>query len=299
MSRAGLGFALLLCASAAVPHCVLSADSCPDGTASAVPVKDGRPPVIDGSLDDWDLSGGVSVWIADELADRQHCRVSFMYDDDNFYVAARMALMDHELRNDCRPLDKYWFGDNICLHYCTDRSLPFPLPGKFAADGGPSPLYARNRKVGSVTLWRDTRGGNDWMLVLPGPNFDCGTVTNPPGSAVKIVGKGHEATFEARIPWRALGVESGRNPFSPGETMTSELDVHWHPGTDGYSAAAIYRNDPGPFTILIPLRVREEQLRDDIFGRLLPKLESSVRNHEEERSLDLRFKDRIIAKKRG
>lgn len=61
----------------------------------------------------------------------------------------------------------------------------------------------------------------------------------------------------------------------------------------------LYRNDPGAFTILIPLRVREEQLREDIFGRLLPKLEISVRNHEEERSLDLRFKDRIIAKKRG
>ena len=60
-----------------------------------------------------------------------------------------------------------------------------------------------------------------------------------------------------------------------------------------------YKNDPGAFTILIPLRVREEQLRDDIFGRLLPKLESTIRNHEDERSLDLRFKDRIIAKKRG
>ena len=61
----------------------------------------------------------------------------------------------------------------------------------------------------------------------------------------------------------------------------------------------LYRNDPGAFTVLIPLRVREEQLRDDIFGRLLPKLESTIRNHEDERSLDLRFKDRIIAKKRG
>ena len=61
----------------------------------------------------------------------------------------------------------------------------------------------------------------------------------------------------------------------------------------------LYRNDPDAFSVLIPLRVREEQLRDDIFGRLLPKLESSVRNHEAERSLDLRFKDRIIAKKRG
>ena len=61
----------------------------------------------------------------------------------------------------------------------------------------------------------------------------------------------------------------------------------------------LYKNDPGAFTILIPLRVREEQLRDDIFGRLLPKLESTIRNREDERSLDLRFKDRIIAKKRG
>jgi len=247
MSRVGMGFALLLCASAAVPHCVLSADSCPDGTASAVPVKDGRPPVIDGSLDDWDLSGGVSVWIADELADRQHCCVSFMYDDDNFYVAARMALMDHELRNDCRPLDKYWFGDNIRLHYCTDRSMPFPLPNKFDEKGGPAPLYARNRKVGSVTLWRDTRHGDDWMLVLPGANFDCGTVTNPAGSAVKVVGKDRHAVIEARVPWRALGVEDGKNPFAPGEMMTAELDVHWYPGTDGYSAAAIYRVDPGTF----------------------------------------------------
>ena len=61
----------------------------------------------------------------------------------------------------------------------------------------------------------------------------------------------------------------------------------------------LYKNDPDAFTILIPLRVREEQLRDDIFGRLLPKLESTIRNHEDERSLDLRFKDRIIAKKRN
>jgi len=61
----------------------------------------------------------------------------------------------------------------------------------------------------------------------------------------------------------------------------------------------LYKNDPGIFTIQIPLRVREELLREDIFGRLLPKLETAVRNHEDERCLDLRFKDRIIAKKRN
>lgn len=58
-----------------------------------------------------------------------------------------------------------------------------------------------------------------------------------------------------------------------------------------------YKNDPGRFAALLPPQVREDQLRDDIFGRLIPKLDEAVRNHEEERSLDLRFKDRIIAKK--
>ena len=75
-------FAGVVCVAIAVPNCALAADTCPDGVATAVPVKDGRPPVIDGKLDDWDLSGGVSVWIADELADRQHCRASFMYGAD-------------------------------------------------------------------------------------------------------------------------------------------------------------------------------------------------------------------------
>jgi len=61
----------------------------------------------------------------------------------------------------------------------------------------------------------------------------------------------------------------------------------------------LYKNDPDLFTVQIPLRVREEVLREDVFGRLLPKLETAVRNHEDERCLDLRFKDRIIAKKRN
>lgn len=58
-----------------------------------------------------------------------------------------------------------------------------------------------------------------------------------------------------------------------------------------------YKNAPRVFTILLPLYVDSEQLHDDIFGRLLPKLDSSVRNREEEDILDLRFKDRVIAKK--
>ena len=116
----------------------------------------------------------------------------------------------------------------------------------------------------------------------------------------------------------AVRVSQDAEPFKRGEILTDSsirtvldflrltrlefTDVHpklIYISQDFIQCDLLYRNDPGAFTILIPLRVREEQLRDDIFGRLLPKLDSTIRNHEEERSLDLRFKDRIIAKKRG
>jgi len=116
----------------------------------------------------------------------------------------------------------------------------------------------------------------------------------------------------------AVRVSQEAEPFRRGEVLSDSsirtvldfirltrlefTDVHpkyIYIAPDFIQCDLLYKNDPGAFTILIPLRVREEQLRDDIFGRLLPKLESTIRNHEDERSLDLRFKDRIIAKKRG
>jgi hypothetical protein len=66
---------------------------------------------------------------------------------------------------------------------------------------------------------------------------------------------------------------------------------------DSLQCRLLYKNSPRVFNVLLPLRLDEVQLHDDIFGRLLPKLESSIRNREEEDILDLRFKDRIIAKK--
>ena len=62
----------------------------------------------------------------------------------------------------------------------------------------------------------------------------------------------------------------------------------------------LYKNDKAPFSVLVPIQNRsnEASFQDDIFGRLIPKLEESVRNHDDERILDLRFANRIVVKKR-
>lgn len=49
-----------------------------------------------------------------------------------------------------------------------------------------------------------------------------------------------------------------------------------------------YKGDPRRFTVILPAQLSEKQLRDDIFGRLIPKLDEACRNNEAERSLDLR-----------
>ena len=114
----------------------------------------------------------------------------------------------------------------------------------------------------------------------------------------------------------AVRASGGDAPFKRGEVLTESpirttldfirlirlefTDVHLksvYVAQDSIQCRLLYKNADRIFTVLIPLRIREEQLRADIFGRLIPKLESSIRNREEEDILDLRFKDRIIAKK--
>lgn len=227
------------------------ATTCTDGIAHAVPVKDGKPPVIDAKLDDWDVSGEEAAWVSDELADKQNCRIAFMYDDAALYIAVRMGLYDHEPTNLNRPEDRYWYGDLVQLRLSTDKSLAYPLPNKFAGPKRkPSPLYTGNEKVTCVNLWRETRTGADYLLITPGANFDCPHKLNPPGSAMKTATTERDIVMETRIPWSALGCADGRNPFVPNETMAAIVDVKWYPGRDGYSTAMIYRKDPGSFAFL-------------------------------------------------
>ena len=65
-----------------------------------------------------------------------------MYDVTNLYIAAEMALYDHEATNENRPQDRYWREDLIQVRLSTDRSLPYPLPQldfKLTVIGQPAP----------------------------------------------------------------------------------------------------------------------------------------------------------------
>lgn len=110
-------------------------------------------------------------------------------------------------------------------------------------------------------------------------------------------------------------VSGGDKPFERGEVLTgspirTSLDFIWlvkhiftdvdiksiYVAQDSIQCHLCYKNKGRVFTVLIPLQVSKEALRNDYFGRLIPRLESSIRNGEDEDILDMRFKDRIVAR---
>lgn len=222
--------------------------TCRDGVAKAVPVKDGKPPVIDGRLDDWDRSAAILCWNAEEFADRQNATIHFMYDEANLYLAAEMNLFDHDVHNENRPEDRYWQGDLIQLRLCTDKGIPYPLPPLNRKS--PDRRYVKNDAVTCVNVWRNSADGTDNLYVTPGARFDCEKVKFPAGSAMKSVVGDKSLTMEVRIPWSAIGVKDGKCPFAAGERMTAVVDIKWFPGTDGHYTATVYRKDPGAFAFL-------------------------------------------------
>jgi hypothetical protein len=222
--------------------------SCLDGVAAALPLKDGRAPVIDGRLDDWDRSGAVLAWNAEELAESENVALFFMYDEANFYVGAEMALGDHDNTNENRPQDRYWQGDLVQIRICTDPSLPHPLPRANRRD--PDSPFRGKDDVTCINLWRNSVDGSDNLYVTPGAFFDCPNAFFPEGSAMKSTVGERSLTMEARIPWSALGVKDGKCPFAPGDRMAAVADIKWFPGSDGHATAAIYHRDPGSFAFL-------------------------------------------------
>ena len=228
----------LAIASAGLVLSASAGNMCPDGIANAVPVKDGRPPVIDGMLDDWDLSGEEPCWNAEQNADEQYAKLAFMYDEVNFYISVRMGLYDHEYTNNNRPADRYWNGDVVQVRLCTDPKLKLPLE------------RVQSDNILAANTWKNTADGKDHLFITSRPNWDGTMKDLPEGSAVKVATAGKSCTMEARVPWRALHVPDGKCPYAPGEAMAAVVDVKWHPGSDGHYTALIYENDPGAFAFL-------------------------------------------------
>lgn len=207
-----------------------------NGTMLAVPVPEKGAPVIDGSLADWDLSAAEDVWIATETADRLRANIVAMYDEEALYLAAQVRLPGRALRNPNSPIDPFWRGDCLHFRFISDPKVPYPASRE---------AVGSSDRVIHLSLWKDTQADHDYLQVDHGIKFDQGRELNPPGSSVVIHPVDGGYIMEARVPWSALKVPGGKNPFKPGEQMTFISEILWDHTT--LRVGAIYRKNPGVF----------------------------------------------------
>lgn len=108
------------------------------------------------------------------------------------------------------------------------------------------PALAASRRILSISLWKNTATGEDIVHIQYGAKLDLGSVVGPEGSAIKIRAIEQGYVLEASIPWTALAVPDGRNPFKPGEAMTAVMEVIWGGGDQGRTSMHFHK-DPGTF----------------------------------------------------
>ncbi len=167
--------------------------------------------VIDGKLDDWDLSGQLYMYIVSETADQISAKFAMMYDADAVYLSGDVRdgspLMN---RNDPQVNgDKGWNGDSCQFRMVLDPTQGFPVTqGTF----NPVP----NDQMAHFTLWYYTDRKEPVLEVQTGMNYLPGRPAWAPFGIVphdlyqaayllKPDGKGY--TFEYRIPWSTLGAK--------------------------------------------------------------------------------------------
>jgi hypothetical protein len=213
-----------------------------NGLMVAVPAK--GSPALDGSDTNWDLSGAEPVWMSTQLAKQLHASLALNYDADALYVYARVSLPGRKVVNPNSPLDQFWFSDCVELRLCSDSARTTPLNMQNPAD--------QTNRVCHVTFWKDSRAGKSHMNILYGGlhGGEKGKLSDPAGSKTVVTESENQYLLQARLPWIALNVPGGKNPFPAGSRMIGVWAIHWVTPTWFYSVNAVYSTDPGDFAFL-------------------------------------------------
>jgi hypothetical protein len=85
--------------------------------------------IIDGKLDDWDLSGQIRVCVSQETSAMQSARIALMYDDQALYVSG-VVRDPTPMMNRHDPKvhgDRGWNADAFQLRLCLNPKAAYPI----------------------------------------------------------------------------------------------------------------------------------------------------------------------------
>jgi hypothetical protein len=186
--------------------------------------------IMDGSLEDWDLSGQFASHCEPPYDAFYHLRGAMMYDENFLYIAAEVGD-PFPMRSRVSPWEeKSLYGNGGCLAFrlSTDRALGWPVRGEGRGTTSVRKLEAEdyNDKLIFLVLWYYEPEALPCLHVKYGMDQHGGQV-NPKGyqAAYRRHDDGQGYTAEYAIPWSIL--HAADDPPRAGDVLGCTWLVHW------------------------------------------------------------------------
>lgn len=196
---------------------------------------------IDGSLDDWDLSAQIEMFVIEATRSTQSAKIAAMYNDEAFYLSGVVndptPMMNRH--NPAVNAERAWDADAVQFRLTIDPAAGYPVRESsfdYRRKGGrnaPAPPEDTRDDIVHMLLWHYTDEGTHHLQMQKGMSYRTPDPSWQPDGLVppdKYEGffREHDDqlgyTFEYRIPWSTLGAEK---PLEGGDVVAGTVNVFW------------------------------------------------------------------------
>lgn len=188
--------------------------------------------VIDGSLDDWDFSAHLYVYVVKQTAESRHARFAMMYDEHALYIGAKVRD-DSPMMNRHDPrasAASAWDGDACQVRMVLDPSQGYPVNDSSKVNVRP------NNQMVHMLLWYYSDRQEPNLQLSYGMTYDApkaGYANNVVPhdrfeAAYRKFDDGSGYSFEYRIPWSTL---EARQPPKAGDLVAGHVQILWSNAT--------------------------------------------------------------------
>jgi len=190
--------------------------------------------VIDGKLDDWDLSGQIEMFVIQATRGTMNAKFAVMYDAEALYLGADVndptPMMN--MRDPRTDPSQGWNADSCQFRLTTDPKVGYPIldESSFKYKGKGDPSETRDDIV-HLTLWHYTVTGEPQLAMELGMTYRA--PQNAPRGLVpqdqfqakylkRADGTGY--SFEYRIPWKTLNAKA---PLKGGDIVAGTVQFNY------------------------------------------------------------------------
>ena len=181
---------------------------------------------IDGKLDDWDLSGQIWMYVAQETSEMQSAKFALMYDADALYVCGEVRDSTPLMNRHDPQVEPDWAWDaDVCqFRLVLDAAQGYPVN-----EGGGG---VDNDQMAHMMLWYYTDRKEPCLQVKYGMNYKLpkagyagGVIPHDKFQAVyRKADDGRGYTFEYRIPWATL---EAKHPPKADDFVAATVQFNW------------------------------------------------------------------------